>query len=138
MAVFLGNLDDGVIVDQFFLDVFVRALQNRIGDIRSRVKLSPKHSMIELGPRKSGHEAWFLEAEHPGKQPAIDIDVVTDGLSADAQAAMGTKLLQVVQPQFGDRAENILRGAVGRAEVNELVDVVLNAHGPEHGVGDQA
>src|SRR5262249_47478864 len=49
-----------------------------------------------------------------------------------------TQFVKAVQPEFRHRIKNILRRTVGRAEIDQLVDVVLDSRGAEYCVGDQA
>ncbi len=137
VAIFFGDLNDCVIVDKFLFDKLRRSLQYRVRNIGAPVYLASRHRHVDLGAGITGDELWISQAEQPGKEPAVDINIMSDGLSADAQARARAQLFQAIQPQLRPCAKNILRCAVGRAKVNQLVDIILDARRAEHRVGDQ-
>ena len=62
---------------------------------------------------------------------------MTHRLPANANPGAGAQFIQAVRSKPGHRGEYILRGTIGRAKVDQLINVILNAYGAEHGVGNQ-
>jgi hypothetical protein len=60
-----------------------------VGNVGASVQLAAIHRQIELGSRITGDEFRILQTEYPGKQPAVDVNVVSDRLRADANAGVG-------------------------------------------------
>src|SRR5262245_49487455 len=63
MAIFLGNLNDGVKVNDFLVDELRRSLQNRVRNIGPSIQLATHHGHVEFRTGISGNKLWFFEAE---------------------------------------------------------------------------
>jgi hypothetical protein len=101
------------------------------------VDLATVHRKIELRSGIARDKLRIFESKDPGKEPPVDVNIVADGLRAHTNSRARPQFIQVVQAELGQRAEHVLRRAVGGAEINDLIDVVFDAGGAEYGVGDQ-
>src|SRR5580765_7910792 len=117
MAIVFRDLNDRMIIHEPLLHVVGGSLQDRVRNIRARVELSPIHCEIELRPGIARDKLRILKAEYPGKEPAVDIDVVSDGLRADANPWTSAQFFQAVQAQLGHGTEDVLRRAVRCAKI---------------------
>ena len=79
-----------------------------------------------------------FQVEQPRKQPSGDIDRVADGLRADANPRCCSEFLQTAELAVSWGKEEIVSGAVRRAEIDETIDVVLHASLAEKCVRDEA
>ena len=85
----------------------------------------------------TGDEFRLVQPDHIREHSAGDVNRVTDRLSADAHAGRGAQLFDAAQACLAVGDKQIVLRAIGRAEIDELVDIVLHARLAQHGIGDQ-
>ncbi len=137
MPLSLGNFYAGVNVDESFIQPVAVAAQNRIAGIHPRVRFPLRDGYIDFRAGESDDEFRILQTEYISEEPSGNVNGMADGLAADPHARRRTKLFQGVQAGVTVGDEQVVLRAVGRAEINQLVDVVLHARRAEHGVGHQ-
>ncbi len=93
---------------------------------------------IEVFVFVSRNDPRIFEIEKIGDHAAVQVPGMPHRSAADAQTAGGAQLCQVVVTQRCARDEDIIELVLGRAEIDELVDIVLHAGFSEHGVRDDA
>ncbi len=137
MAFAYGNLDARMDVDQLLFDPDPVAPKQRVADVHASVGFTPLDGDVDLRTGESDHESGVLQTEYESEEPPRDVNRMADGLGADAHARGRAQFLQTVQSGMAMRDEQVVLDAVRRAEIGELVDVVLHPRGAEHRVGHQ-
>src|SRR5262245_58117260 len=127
MLVSPGNFNDAMKIHQPFLQKLGVLLDDGAGDPRRRIQFAIEQGYIQLRRRVADDKLRLLKAENEGEKAAGQINRMADGLSADSQARMSTQFFHTTQAKFSIGEKHIMRFAVRRAEIDELVEVVLNS-----------
>ena len=62
---------------------------------------------------------------------------MTDGLRTDSDACSGAQLVERIESRGFPAQENIRIAMLGRAEINELIDVIPRARQAQDGAGGE-
>src|SRR3970040_1677844 len=126
MFIALGNLYNGVEMHETLFNPVEVSPSNRIRNVRSAIHLATHEGEIDFRAAIARNKFWLSHADQVGKGSAHDINAMADGLGAQPYPRNGAEFFKTVWPSVFASRKNVLSSAIGRAEINEPVEVIEN------------